>query len=121
MILYAAADLLWATRIKATGEKVGTPCRPIRSLEMLEMRLKDEDVRAVLLDLDNSELAFAVIDRLRGDGATKAERAIELIAWGPHVMVSELAEARRRGCDRVLTRGQFANELAALLESRRPD
>ena len=35
-------------------------------------------------------------------------------------MVSELAEARQRGCDRVLTRGQFANELVALLEARRP-
>ncbi len=115
MILYAAADLLWATRIKATGEKVGTPCRPIRSLEMLELRLNDEDVRAVLLDLDISELAFAVMDRLRADRATESERTITLVAWGPHVMVSELAEARARGCDRVLTRGQFANELAGLL------
>ena len=115
MILYAAADLLWATRIKATGEKVGTSCRPIRSLEMLELRLNDEDVRAVLLDLDNSELAFAVMDRLQSDRATDSDRAITLVAWGPHVMVSELAEARARGCDRVLTRGQFANELAATL------
>ena len=81
MILYAAADLLWATRIKATGEKVGTPCRPVRSLEMLEMRLVDEDVRAVLLDLDNSELAFAIIDRLRGGDSSDAEHGIELIAW----------------------------------------
>lgn len=117
MILYAAADLLWSTRIKATGEQVGTPCRPVRSLEMLEARLKDEPVRAVLLDLDAHELAFAILDRLRGPDAGEPERAIRVLAWGPHVLVDDLAEARRRGCDRVLTRGQFANELPDLLRA----
>lgn len=94
---------------------MGTPCRPVRSLEMLELRLKDEPVRAVLLDLETDELAFAIMDRLRGDRASDPERAITLIAWGPHVLVDQLAEARARGCDRVLTRGQFANGLAELL------
>jgi len=115
MILYVAADLLWSSRIKTTGDKLGTPCRPVRSLEMLEARLNDEPVVGVLLDLDTPELAFAVLDRLRGPDATERDLAIRTIAWGPHVAVDLLADARQRGCDRVMTRGQFANELPEIL------
>lgn len=116
MILYVAADLLWSSRIKTTGDKLGTPCRPVRSLEMLDARLAEGPVSGVLLDLDAPELAFAVLGRLRGPKATERELAIRTIAWGPHVAVDLLSEARQKGCDQVMTRGQFANELPEILQ-----
>ncbi len=39
MILYLAADLLWASKIKGTADALSIPCRPVRTLEMLEARL----------------------------------------------------------------------------------
>src|SRR5688572_17399647 len=55
MIVYCAADLLWATRIKATADSLAIPCRPARSVDMLKARLADSDVRAVIVDLDAPE------------------------------------------------------------------
>ena len=115
MILYAAADLLWSTRIKSTADAMSAPCRPVRSLEMLEARLVDSPVKTVLLDLDAHELAFVILRRIHKWNHDHHDRAIKTIAWGPHVEVDLLTEARQLGCDRVLTRGQFANELTQIL------
>jgi hypothetical protein len=65
MVLYCAADLLWATRIKSTADALGVPCRPARTVEMLEARLSDSPVRALLVDLEAGENALALIRRLR--------------------------------------------------------
>ena len=85
MVLYAAADLIWATKIKATADALGVACRPVRSLEMLEARLADTRPVAVLVDLDKGEDGLALIARLRDERAGEREKAIRVVAWGPHV------------------------------------
>lgn len=115
MILYLAADLVWATKIKATAQAVGVPARPARTLEMLEARLADSPVKAVVLDLEAAEAALAFIGRLRGPCASAAERQIKILAWGPHVAVDQLAAAKSAGADFVLTRGAFDHRMDELL------
>lgn len=115
MILYAASDLLWATRIKATADDIGLSARPARTLEMLEARLADSDVRGLMVDLDVPETALALIERLRGPGASPAERAVRILAFGPHVAVELFQRAREAGADRVMARGGLADTLPAVL------
>lgn len=115
MILYSAADLLWATKIKSTADAIGVPCRPARDGSMLRARLADSDVRAVLLDLDAPGRARELLGLLRGPSAGERERAVVVVAWGPHVAVDLLAEARGLGADEVMTRGAFASALPDLL------
>lgn len=115
MILYLAADLLWATRIKGTAEQLDVPCRPARNLEMLEARLADSPVSAVILDLDKPEEALQLIERLRGEQATDAERRIRIVVFGPHVRKDLLQAARDMGANEVLTRGAFDHALPELL------
>ncbi len=95
-ILYLAADLLWASKIKGTADALGVPARPVRTMEMLEARLADCDVKALLLDLDKPEEALAMIARLRGDAASDKDKSIRLVAWGPHV-AKELFRVREAG------------------------
>jgi hypothetical protein len=111
MILYSAADLVWATRIKSLADDMGVPCRPARNEKMLRDRLADSDVRTVLLDLDAPDQARELLSVLRGPAAGDRERAVKIIAWGPHVAVDLLAETREAGADEVMTRGAFANAL----------
>jgi CheY-like chemotaxis protein len=114
MILYFAADLLWATRIKSTGDAAGIPTRPVRSLEMLESRLADSPVKGVVVDLDSPERAMTLIRRMREAGSD-ADRSIPVVAWGPHVAVEVLAAAREAGADAVLARGAFSRALIRIL------
>jgi DNA-binding NarL/FixJ family response regulator len=115
VVLYLAADLVWASRIKATGEAVGVPCRPVRSLEMLEARLADAAPRALILDLEAPEPALAMIARLRGPTATPADKSLRIVAFGPHVAKDLLQAARDAGADEVLPRGAFDHHLEDIL------
>ncbi len=117
MILYLAADLIWATKIKGTAEALGIAARPVRSLEMLEARLADSPVAAIVLDLDKPEEALAFIGRLRSEKASAAERQIRVLAWGPHVATELLAAAKAAGADVVMTRGAFDHNMSQILPS----
>lgn len=111
MILYFAADLLWASKIKGAAEAAGISARPVRSIEMLEARLADSPVRALMVDLDAPEIALNLINRIKGPSAAPAERQIATLAFGPHVAVEAFEKAKRAGADRVLPRGALARGL----------
>lgn len=114
-ILYLAADLLWASKIKGTADALGVPARPVRTIDMLEARLADCDVKALLLDLDKPEEAMQMIARLRGDAASDKDKSIRLVAWGPHVAKDLLQQARTAGADEVLTRGAMDHNMQEIL------
>jgi hypothetical protein len=118
MVLYCAADLLWATRIKATADSLGIPCRPARSVEMLKARLADSDVKALILDLDAAESSLSLVAALRGGGDSPGldpGRKVRVLAFGPHVAVELFEKARAAGADEVLARGAFDRRLREIL------
>lgn len=134
MILVHAADLLWATKIRATADACGVAVRPVRNVEMLEARLADSPVRGLVVDLDAPEIAMALIARVRqefgpaavgkpfGDpvsGPAKADpaQAIRVLAFGPHVAVQALHAAKAAGADVVMTRGAFNARLGETLRN----
>jgi hypothetical protein len=120
MVLYCAADLLWATRIKATADSLGIPCRPARSVEMLKARLADSDTRALILDLDAAESSLALLAALRGSAESPGldpGRKVRVLAFGPHVAVELFERARAAGADEVLARGAFDRRLPEILSA----
>lgn len=114
MILYAAADLLWATKIKATADALGIPCRPARNPDMLHARLAEGAVRALLVDLDKGPDALELIALAR---AHDPARGVRVVAWGPHVDKALLQAARDAGAHEVLTRGSMDHNLEQILIS----
>jgi len=116
IILYCAADLLWATKIKETGAALGIPCRPVRSIDMLEARLADSLVAAVLLDLEAGPACFDLLARLRGPASTPEQRAIPVVAFGPHVDVEALRRAQQAGATAVMARGALHRGLPQILK-----
>lgn len=114
MILYLSADLLWGTRIRSTADSMGIPARPARNMDMLLGRLADSPVRGFVVDLEG-EGALDLITHLRRPDATPAERAVRIVAWGPHVEVEKLRAAKAAGADAVMVRGAFHRTLPAIL------
>lgn len=117
MILYCAADLLWATKIKSTADALAIPCRPIRNLDMLTARLADTPppgVKAVLIDLEARPAAMDIITHLRAPNAPTPH--IPIVAFGPHVLTAEFQAARAAGVDTVMARGALHRTLPAVLQ-----
>lgn len=111
MILYFAADLVWASRIKATADALGVACRPARTPEMLDARRADSPVRSLIVDLDAGPAAVDLIRHARsGEG-----QRLRILAFGPHVAKELFQAARDAGADEVLTRGSFDHSLEDVL------
>lgn len=117
MIVYCCADMIFSTRIGHAAKDVGVTSRPARDAAMLDLRLEQVDdgkpngpVRAVLIDLDLGPAAMEMLERVKAFDAT-----ITVVCFGAHVATDLLEQARKRGADRVLPRGQFVAELPELL------
>jgi len=115
MIVYLAADLIWATRIKGAADALGLACRPVRTLEMLEARLGDSNVVALIADLEAGVRTFELIERVRGNPSSTEDRRIQVLVFGPHVNREGLQRARDCGADEVLARGVFSTNLPEIL------
>lgn len=119
MILFHAADLIWATKIKGAADALGLPARPVRSVEMLRARLADSPVRALMVDLDQPDVGVELIRTLRSHEAASQSgtAAVRILAYGPHVNAEAFAEARRAGADVAMARGGLDARLGEVLRS----
>ncbi|XAL99985.1 hypothetical protein OT109_01095 [Phycisphaeraceae bacterium D3-23] len=118
MIVYCCADLIFATKIQSTCDALGLTARPARNEAMLQKRLdRVEDgkpngaVAAVLIDLDRGDEALPLIAQCKQHAVPPT-----VVAWGPHVLVDLLKQAKKAGADEVMTRGSFTANLPALLQ-----
>ncbi|MFI4861504.1 MAG: hypothetical protein ACIAXF_12590 [Phycisphaerales bacterium JB063] len=118
MIVYCCADLIFATKIQSTCDALGLTARPARNETMLQKRLDrvedgkpNDAVRAVLIDLDKGEEAMPLITQCKAHATEPT-----VVAWGPHVLVDLLKQAKQAGADEVMTRGTFSANLPALLQ-----
>lgn len=118
MIVYACADLIFATKIGSTAQALGVPARPARNAEMLRSRLDRVDdgrandaVTCFMVDLDLGDTAIELI----GEAAAH-EPPIQIVAFGPHVMTQALRQAAEAGAGTVMTRGAFTSKLVDLIQ-----
>jgi CheY-like chemotaxis protein len=104
-------DLMFASRITGTARSLGLTMRTVRSGTDLEQLAAEEKPLCVILDLANPGLSVVdVVRRLRPEGDIPV-----IVAYGSHVDAAGLNAARQAGCDLVLPRSKFVEELATAL------
>lgn len=114
MLLYLAADLMWASKIRSTADAIGVQARPVRSMEMLQARLADSPVRALMVDLEAGSVAIEMIRHVRGL-SDAALAGMPILAFGPHVNVDALAAAKSAGASAAVARGGLQADLAGVM------
>jgi CheY-like chemotaxis protein len=111
VVLALPADLIFGARIRATAERVGVPIIITRNPQDLVTRLREQNPRAVILDLDRRGLDITdLISQI------KATSSAPILAYVSHVREDAIREAKAAGADRVIARGAFANQLGELLK-----
>jgi CheY-like chemotaxis protein len=109
-VLLLSDDLLDASRIAAAGRAHGVTVHRARDLEGLTALVRRETPRLVLVDLANPGLS---VGRLLEVLRTECPQMPRLVAYGPHVDAAGLHAARQAGCDLVLPRSAFVEQLPA--------
>lgn len=105
-------DLLFSSRITATARAAGLPMRIVRSFAEIES-MAGNDARCVIIDLSLMPANIAnAVARIR-----TAQRQPFVVAYGSHVDAALLRSAREAGCDVVLPRSKFVEQLPTELKN----
>src|SRR5438477_9298515 len=109
--LLLSDDLIFTSRVTGTGADLGIAIRVAKTPEVLLTLARQQAPNGVILDLSNPGLNIAA--------CVAALKALDppptVVAYGSHVDVATLKTAREAGCDRVLPRSQFVEELPTRL------
>ena len=114
-ILAAVNDLFFVGKITAAAQRTGVPVEFVRGES--EVLQKTADSPAVLLlDLNDARLhPIALIAKLKRDPLRKEVRVIGYLS---HVQEELKREADQAGCDLVLPKSVFSQQLDDLLRQR---
>lgn len=110
--LLLSDDLLFASRITGEARSLGLTVRAARSLEQLLELAQREPISCILIDLGFPGLVLSEMFRRLTEVCAPIPR---VLAYGSHVDVEGLQAARLAGCDPVLPRSKFVQELPRAL------
>jgi CheY-like chemotaxis protein len=114
LVLALVDDLMFLSRIREAARTAGVEVRSVRRPDALVDAVR-EGGRLVLVDADSSRLPWAdALASLRGEGLSPG---IPVVAFFSHVHSDRADAAREAGCDRVVPRGAFVQELPRLLQA----
>ncbi|MBI2479917.1 MAG: response regulator transcription factor [Planctomycetia bacterium] len=112
-VLYLTKDLFFSSRVCSLARDAGATIDIVASIDSY-CATGDTTVAIVDLSLPQLDIA-ATVDKLR-----EVARNAKIIAYGPHVDTAKLSAAKQAGCDAVLPRSQFDQQIAAILRHPKP-
>jgi CheY-like chemotaxis protein len=110
--LLLSDDLIFVSRVTGTARALGLTVRSARTADALLKLAAPQAPTCVLLDLHNPGLDLAYLLLRLGEVCPARPR---VVAYGSHVEAGVLQAARAAGCDPVLPRSQFVEELPTAL------
>ena len=101
-VLMLSDDLIFSSKVAATGRAHGIPVAVARSVPSLTKKAGEQPPACVILDLNHSVFDLTmVLAELKKDSAPR------VLGFGSHVDKELLVAAREAGCDLVMPRSQF--------------
>jgi CheY-like chemotaxis protein len=110
--LLLSDDLMFTSRISGTARDLGLAVKAARSAEGLVQLAQQQPPRCVIVDLSNPGLVLTDLLGRLGEICSPMPR---VVAYGSHVDAETLRQARAAGCDPVLPRSRFVEELPRAL------
>ena len=110
--LLLSDDMIFTSRITGTARALGITVKTARSSEVLLAMAPQHRPALILVDLSNPGLQLPeLLQALR----TSSSSMPRMVAYGSHVDAAVLRAAREAGCDPVLPRSKFVEELPRAL------
>lgn len=109
--LLISNDLFFSSKVTGAADALGLKVDVVGDPSQASSMLAESAYRGLFVDL--SLPGLSVVELME---SLPTEGRPPVIAFGPHVQTARLEEARKAGCDRVLSRGQFDARLAEILK-----
>jgi DNA-binding NarL/FixJ family response regulator len=102
-------DLFFQMKLAETAKHLGVEVKVATTADAL-MPLLDSPPKLLIVDLNSRSQPIAAIERLRA-----AKNGVRVLGFLSHVQTDLAAQARAAGCDEVMARSAFTQNLAAIL------
>jgi CheY-like chemotaxis protein len=112
-IVGVVSDLMFMVKIQEAAKRAGLDVAFVKSREdaLAQAKLRPT---VMILDLNGTSVdALELIGALKGDSETSQ---VDLIGYVSHVQADVKQAAQQRGCDTVMARSAFSQNLAAILK-----
>ncbi len=106
------SDMIFATRITGTAEKVGAKCKIVKDPGTLQDALESENPGTVLVDMNCDGISSEAAIRTVKSHCPNAR----VVAFFSHVQTELKEQARAAGADVIWPRSAFVQRLPQLLE-----
>jgi CheY-like chemotaxis protein len=112
-ILAVLEDLFFTVKINESAKQAGLPVKFLKSeIDVLDEAQSNPSL--IILDLNFTAIdPVQLITKLKADAATKP---INLLAYVSHVQVDLKQQAQAAGCNMVLARSAFSQNLPQILK-----
>jgi len=113
-VVLLSNDLMVVSRVTSAAATSNADVRAAGNTAAAFAMHVERPANLVVVDLGLPALELAeLVTNLKAND----ERAVQVVAFGPHVHTERLAAARQAGCDSVLSRGQFFAQVDSILSS----
>ena len=102
-------DLFFQMKVAETAKHVGVELKVATNGDAL-LALLEPAPKLVIVDLNARSQPIQAIERVRA-----GKNAVRMVAFLSHVQTDLAAQARAAGCDEVMPRSSFTQDLAAIL------
>jgi DNA-binding NarL/FixJ family response regulator len=102
-------DLFFQMKLAETAKQLGVEVKVAANAEAL-MGLMASGAKLIIVDLNARSQPLAAIEELR-----QAHKDVRVVGFLSHVQRELAAQAQAAGCDEVLPRSSFTQNLAAIL------
>ncbi len=106
-------DIFFLAKVRETAKFAGVTLEAVSSGEQLAASATANPTALLLVDLNARQGALDAIERLAGRAEPGNPR--RMIAFLSHVQTGLAERARAAGCEEVMPRSQFAQNLPAIL------
>ncbi len=113
-IVTVVEDLFFLAKIQQTAQQVGVTTQAASPTSALQ-EIGELLPQAVILDLNHRSIS--ALDLVRALKVDPGTRSIPIIGFVSHVQSDRVSAARAAGCDQVMARSAFAQQLPELLRN----
>jgi CheY-like chemotaxis protein len=111
-VVAVVSDLMFTVKIQDAAKRAGLEAIFVKSKEQALQQARLQPT-VMILDLNDAALEpLAVIEELKREEQT---RGVPLLGFVSHVQTDVIQSAQEKGCDKVIARSAFSQNLAAIL------
>ena len=117
MTLVAISDLFFSSKIDGVLTAAGASATRAKRGEDLAAQVRACKPARLIVELGSKGYGGPAIDAIRAIKSDDVTRSTEIVGYCRHTEIELIRAARAAGADRVLTQGEFAEQLSSLLAS----